>query len=335
MANINTTANISSGMQAFYNKSFLARLLPGQKYELFADRKPLPKNSSKTQTFTKYTSREPAMVPLSEAVVPDGGLMDYSEVSFDLEQYGDYLKFSDWVELTQPDAALSEGNKINSEQAERTINLVRRDAFMAGTQVRRAGGVAARTSIINTITVNDLKVVDRAMSRNYCSYIKDMVKPDAGYATSPTRAAYMCIAHSDLKADIEALTGFIGVEKYANQTSVDPDEIGQWGNFRFIIDNDGKKWADGGGTAVTNSLEYTTSTAACDVYAILIYSAHAVAVTDLQGESMRVIVKPRGSGGPDQPLDQYGTIGWVSFLAQGILDEARLYRLECGASKLT
>lgn len=74
MANINTTANISSGMQAFYNKSFLARLLPGQKYEIFADRKPLPKNSSKTQTFTKYTSREPAMVPLSEAVVPDGGL---------------------------------------------------------------------------------------------------------------------------------------------------------------------------------------------------------------------------------------------------------------------
>lgn len=331
----NTTANITSGPQKFYNKSFLARLLPDQKYELFADRKPLPKNSSTTQVFTKYASREPAMVPLSEAVIPEGGLLSSSEVEFDLEQYGDYLKFSDWVELTAPDAVLTDKNKINSEQAGRTINLVRRDAFMAGTQVRRAGGVEARTSIVNKITINDLKVVQRAMKRNYCAYLKEMVKADAGFATTPTRPSFMVIAHSDLQQDIEDLPGFISVEKYANQTAVDPDEIGQVLNFRFIIDNDGKKWADAGGTAVTNTLEYTTATSACDVYAMLVFSAHAVAVTDLQGESMKVIVKPRGSGGTENPLDQYGTIGWVSFLAQGILDEARLYRIECGASRLS
>jgi N4-gp56 family major capsid protein len=331
----NTTTDIAPAVVPYYDRILLMRLLPYLVHDLFADRRPLPKGESDQAKFRKYTTLATATTPISEGVVPSGSLATYTEVTFILDQYGDYLKYTDKVSLINQDPVITEFTELSGEQAGETIDELRRNSFNAGTNVRRATAAASRNAITAKISANDLKFVERAMLDNKCRYMSKMVDPQNGYATTPTRAAFFVIAHSDAKSDIEDLTNFQSVEKYAPNTKVHESEIGQVGNFRFIITNKAKNWPDTGGTAVTNTLVYTTADSSCDVYSFLVFSEHAVAITDLEGEGLQMITKARTSGGPENPLNQFGTTGWVAWTTQGILDDTRLYRIEAGVSRLT
>jgi N4-gp56 family major capsid protein len=334
MSTINDTSVITDAVQPYYDRNLLTRTVPFLVHDLFADRRPLPKKNSDQIKFRKYGSLTPATTPITEGVVPDGNSVSITDVTFTVDQYGDYLKYTDKVDLTNADPVLTEFGMILGEQAGETIDEIRRDSYVGGTVVRRAGGVASRGDIITVPSTTDFKVIERAMLDAKCRYFTKMVDPQNGYATSPIRPAWFVIAHSDAKTDLEDMTGFISVEKYASTTMTYDSEIGAWQNFRFIITNKAKKWADTGGTAVTNSLKYTTANTAADIYAMLIFSEHAVAVSDLEGEGLTNIIKARGSGGTEDPLNQYGTTGWAAWLAQGILDDTRMYRLEHGVSAL-
>lgn len=332
--NVNTTSVIAPALSSQYDRNLLERTVPDLVHDLFAERRPIKQRNSKTITIRKYNSRAAAMVPLSEAVTPEGGTITYDDVNFTLVQYGDFLYVSDILELTNLDPTYLEFGDILSESAKITIDQVRRDTFNAGTYVRYAGGVSARTSIINTITDDDLKTVKRTLRGLYNKYWSKMVDAQNGYATSPTKAAWFVITHTDCEQDWEALTGWTPVEKYAQATTTYPTEIGQVSNFRVLTSPIAKVWADGGGTAVTNDLVYTTANTACDVYSSLVICPKALCVSDLEGYGLQNIIHPRGSGGAAIPLNQYGTTGWVGLLAQGILDQTRLYRIEHAVSAL-
>ncbi len=329
----NTTTNIAPAVSPFYD-GILQRRLPYLIHDMFADSKPIPTGESDQIKFRNYASLAKATTPISQAIVPSGSLASYSEVTFTLDQYGDYLKYSDKVSLINQDPVITELTELGGEQAQETIDELRRNAYIAGTNVRRASAAASRSAIDAGISNNDLQFVERAMLNNKCRYMTKMLDAQNGYATSPTRPAFCVIAHSDCKADIEALTGFISVERYASQTTVHPTEVGMVGNYKFFLTSEAKYWADGGGSA-GSTLKYTTASSACDVYSYLIFSEHAVAKSDLEGHALQSIVKSKDSGGPENPLNQYGTVGWVAWTTQGILDDNRLYRIEAGVKKLS
>ncbi len=329
----NTTTNIAPAVSPFYD-GILQRRLPYLIHDMFADSKPIPTGESDQIKFRNFISLSKATTPLSEAVVPSGSLASYTEVTFTLDQYGDYLKYSDKVTLINQDPVITELTELGGEQAQETIDELRRNAYVAGTNVRRAAGAASRGAIDAGIATTDLQFVERAMLSNKCRYMTKMIDAQNGYETRPTRPAFCVIAHTDCKADIEGLTGFVSVEKYAGQTTTHPTEIGMYGNFKFFLTSEAKLWADSGGSA-GSTLKYTTASSNLDVYAYLIFSEHAVAKSDLEGNALKSIVKGRDQGGPENPLNQYGTVGWVGWTTQGILDDNRIYRIEAGVLDLT
>ena len=106
------------------------------------------------------------------------------------------------------------------------------------------------------------------------------------------------------------------------------------------------------GTTVTN--EWTTSQAlkvvpsggasnGDEVHASIIYGQHAFGMVKLGGTkvpgtkkvrpNIRIIVKPLGSSGSDDPLDQRGTIGWkVRHFACAVIQDDFIVRIEHGVS---
>jgi hypothetical protein len=50
---------------------------------------------------------------------------------------------------------------------------------------------------------------------------------------------------------------------------------------------------------------------------------------------MRTIIKPLGSGGSSDPLEQRATIGWKALLTAKILVEQYIRRVECGGTYAT
>ncbi len=86
-------------------------------------------------------------------------------------------------------------------------------------------------------------------------------------------------------------------------------------------------------TAEDNSLIYPGEGGAegCAVYGCLFVGKGAYGVVDLS-EGTEVIVKPRGSSGTADPLDQRSSVGWKGIHAAAILYDEYIVRVECGSS---
>jgi N4-gp56 family major capsid protein len=69
----------------------------------------------------------------------------------------------------------------------------------------------------------------------------------------------------------------------------------------------------------------------CAVYGCLFIGKGAYGVVDLS-DGTEVIVKPRGSSGTADPLDQRSTVGWKGIHAAAILYNEYMMRVECGSS---
>lgn len=96
-----------------------------------------------------------------------------------------------------------------------------------------------------------------------------------------------------------------------------------------------------GGAIAADTWVYSTEAgalaadkSAADVHFSLVFGKDAYGVVDLEGHgAMQSIVKPRGSAGADDPLDQRSTVGAkVPAYAAKILNDLWLVRIEHGAS---
>ena len=86
-------------------------------------------------------------------------------------------------------------------------------------------------------------------------------------------------------------------------------------------------------TAADNAVIYPGEGGAegCAVYGCLFVGKGAYGVVDLN-DGTEVIVKPRGSSGTADPLDQRSSVGWKGVHAAAILYDEYMVRVECGSS---
>lgn len=65
-----------------------------------------------------------------------------------------------------------------------------------------------------------------------------------------------------------------------------------------------------------------------DVYATIVIGANAYGVTEITGGGAEIIVKPLGSGGTSDPLNQRATVGWKATMVAKRLVEEYMVRIE-------
>ena len=143
-----------------------------------------------------------------------------------------------------------------------------------------------------------------------------MIEGTAKIGTSPIRPAFFAIIHPEATAIIENLTGFKSVESYAAQNKTYPTEVGAYKNLRFIETTNAKLFAGAGASAK-------------DVYAMLVFAKDAYGVIPMRGsKNIETYVKPVGSSGTSDPLNQRGTVGWKAYTTAKILNESWMIRYE-------
>jgi N4-gp56 family major capsid protein len=98
---------------------------------------------------------------------------------------------------------------------------------------------------------------------------------------------------------------------------------------RFCMSTFAKIFADAG--ANKGSGHASTTGVKEDVYATLMFAENAYGIVPMNGHAMENIVKPLGSAGTADPLNQRATSGWKAYTNTIILNDAFMTRLECGA----
>lgn len=307
----NTIETLSVENQTFYDRTLLERELPELFFYEDGDKKVIPKGKGTSVEFRKFNSLEVPKNSLTEGVTPEGKDLNITSIKATAKQEGDFVKVSDVLDMQGKDPVITETSELLGEQSALTIDTRIRDIVCSGTTVQYANGKANRDALTNADVLNG-KEVRKAKKR----LKKANIKPFSD-------GCYHMIIDADQEYDFKDDTtgnGFVEVTKYAKPENMLTGEIGRYDGVRI---------------RVSSNIESVKNTNSVYVHKGIIYGRHAYGVPEItkgKGKAS-IIVKPLGSSGTDDPLNQRATIGWKSFFTAIRLNELAICRVETGATQ--
>lgn len=312
-----TRTQIPAEVNNFYSRTLLMRAVPLFLHTKFGQVRDIPmKAGTSVIKFRRYGNLTAATTALTEGVTPAGSSMSVTDITATVAQYGDFVTYSDVVDYESKDAVLTEFAEVLGDQAGDTLDQLTRAVLNAGTTVTYVGQterVAITTS--NLITATEVRKMVRTLKKNKAKRITRLVAASTGIATEPIAAAYIGICSPDTTYDLQDETGWVPVEKYSQATKVMEGEVGKIGEVRFIETPNAKVFTGAGASSI-------------DVHATLILGSDAYGVSRISGKAMKNIVKPLGSAGTEDPLEQRGTTGWKATFVAKILNDDFMGRIE-------
>ena len=196
-----------------------------------------------------------------------------------------------------------------------------RDVLAAGTTIQYASTATQNSDITAAMKLSraEVKEAVRTLRGNNAKPVTSMIDPSTGYNTVPLGRSYIGIVSPETAFDLDDATGFTPVENYPNRSTVMEDEIGSLANVRFVMTTNAYVNAGAGNGGV-------------DVHYTVIFGQNAYAMTRISGETLKNIVKPLGSAGTADPLNQRATSGWKLTFAGKILNNDYLVVVRHGVT---
>lgn len=310
--NVTTQSELSAEMKTFYDMTLIDMAQPELVHDQFGQKRPIPKGKGKKIEFRKYAPLAKALTPLTEGVTPKGNKLSVSTIEATVQQYGDFIEISDVLDLTAIDNNLVEATKLEGSQAGRTLDTITREVLMGGTNVQYAEGQVAARNLLkggaadgnHYLTVQAVKMAVRTL--------KAMNAKKIG-------GSFVGIIHPDVSFDLMNDPEWEAVKQYDPKDWYE-GEIGRIGGVRFVETTEAKIFAAAGADGR-------------DVYATLILGDNAYGVTEIEGGGLQTIIKPLGSAGTADPLNQRATSGWKAMKTAERLVEEYMVRIEtCSTS---
>lgn len=309
--NINSSTTISSTMQTYYDRKVLLNAKPNLVFYEYGQKVVVPKNNGKVVQFRKWTPFEALDQALSEGVIPDGQSLAMTEVTATLNQYGGYVAVSDVLDLTAIDPVINDSVELMGDQGGLTIDTLIRDELLKGDEVQYAGGATSTATVAadDVLTVEDIRKAVRTLKNNKAP---QFVRDGKGY--------YVAVVGPNTTFDLQSDPVWQDVSKYANTEQLFTGEIGKLFGVIFVESTQASVAAGAGASSA-------------DVGQTLVFGKNAYGVIELEGGNLKSIIKPRGSAGTSDPLDQISTVGWkVDGFAAKILQPMWMVRIEHGIS---
>lgn len=317
-----TRTQIANEVDAFYSRTLLERAIPLFVHTRWAQVRDIPRNAgTDTVRFRRYGNLSAATTALTEGVTPAGSQLAVTNITATVAQYGNFVTITDILDYESVDPVLMEAAEVLGDQAADTLDQLTRDVMAAGTNVQYANSAGARASIDTNDTIvaatggAEIRMAIRTLKGNNTRKITSMINPSTGYNTTPVNSCFIGIVHPDTAYSLDAETAWTPVEKYSSQMGVMDGEVGKYKEVRFVETSNAKVFTGAGASSI-------------DVYATLIFGRDAYGITRISGESLRNIVKPLGSAGTADPLEQRATTGWKATFVAKILNDDFIVRIE-------
>ena len=305
--NMTTSSALSAGMQTYYNRELLRTFEPNLVHLQFGDEHRMPPHSGLVMNMRKLIPLETNTKALSEGDPGESVMLAETEVTVQLQQYGEYARCTDKLDLTHLDMDIMRRTKLFGDAGARSIDAVVREELAKCANVIYAGGKASRA---------ELTAADKLTSRELRKAVKTLKKNHAqtfgGY--------FMAIIGPDTMYDLQEDEAFVKVSQYQDKENIYTGEVGRLFGVRLVETTEAKIF-EGAGTD------------GADVASVIVLGQYAYGVTSLKGAKPRVIVKPAGSAGTADPLDQISTVGWkMDGFGAKLLQPEYAVRIECGFS---
>ena len=305
--NMTTSSALSAGMQTYYNRELLRTFEPNLVHLQFGDEHRMPPHSGLVMNMRKLIPLETNTKALSEGDPGESVMLAETEVTVQLQQYGEYARCTDKLDLTHLDMDIMRRTKLFGDAGARSIDAVVREELAKCANVIYAGGKASRAELTaaDKLTSRELRKAVKTLKKNHAQtfggYVVAIIGPDTMY---------------DLQED----EAFVKVSQYQDKENIYTGEVGRLFGVRLVETTEAKIFEGAGASGA-------------DVASVIVLGQYAYGVTSLKGAKPRVIVKPAGSAGTADPLDQISTVGWkMDGFGAKLLQPEYAVRIECGFS---
>lgn len=263
---ITTTAVLPSPVQQSFSYKLLSVPTPNMIHSIAAEKKVMPANGGNTLRFRRYNPLNTFTVPLGNTGnTPPNQALTAVDIDARVDFYGTWVAINEQVSLQAQDPVLNEcakrlGVALRQTEDELTRNML---AATAGF-VNCTGGINGDNP--TEISQADVSVVTRILLTNNAYTILDHIEGEDRFGTSPVRAAYIAMCHSDLTPDVEGAAGFVHSSQYPNDRRVLRSEWGSIGNLRFFISSIGSSVAN---ASLNNATVYNIFCTGMEAYAVV------------------------------------------------------------------
>ena len=304
--NMTTSTGLSAGMQTYYNRTLLRTFEPNLVHLQFGENYPLPANSGKVMQMRKLIPIEGKTTPLEEGNPGAGTMLAETAITAEIHQYGDHAEFSDLIDLTHIDVTLARKVELFGNAGARAIDTIVREELATCPNVIYANGKTSRASLAATdkLTSVELRKAVRALKKNHAQTFN-------GY--------YIGIVGPDTVYDLQDDDAFVKVSAYQDKENIYTGEVGRLFGVRLVETTEAKIFEGAGASSVS-------------VASVIVLGKYAYGLTSIRGGAApHVIVKPAGSAGTADPLDQINSVGWkLDAFAVKLLQPEFAVRIECG-----
>ncbi len=299
MTTTNTTSDASSSSspynsQNFFNKTYYdKKLLEKAKtqfvYANYGQKRPIPRGAGKTVEFRRFNLFTPNTTTneLVEGQTPTAQTLTQTKVEATVKQYGAYVEMSDLLNMTAFDPLISESVELLGEQMGTLLDWITRDAMLADASDQFAAGRASINNITasDKLTVAEIRKAVRTLKKNKARR----------FSNGGRKPHFICIVDPYATYDLQSDQLWLDVSKYSNAEQIYSGEIGRMFGVVFVESTEGY---------------YANNTGSVEVHHSLIFGADAYGLVDIEGSGVvKSIIKPAGSAGTADPLDQRSTVG--------------------------
>ncbi len=305
----------------FYETRMLLRAKPELVHTGWGRKASIPPRGGNTIKFRRLERPPAAITALTEGTPGSETQVTVTPVEAQVRQYGAFTRVTD-VALNQSiDQLLSEFADMYGEQMGVTLDVLCRDVLVAGTNVTYTGGAGSRGGITeaaaNALSATLIRLMARNLMRNNARPI-----PKAG-------GNYVAFVHPDSWNDLMGDSQIQSALQYAaargGANPLFTGEMFDYAGVRLLRSSNARVFGSAG-------LSHAASNGPPAVYATVFIGEDAYGEVDYAAERARLIVKPVGSTGVFDPLDQVGSVGWKAPYGVVRLNESAIQRLEHSAS---
>ncbi len=306
---ITTTAQVPPEVRTYFDRLLLTLARPYYIYDMFAQKRTIPLNSGDQMVFRRYSTLSAATVPIQDGTTPPGDALSVTDFSTQIKWYGNFVVLTDQVQFTVQDRVLNESTRVLSLQLGLTIDTLIRNMMVAtASSISCTGGVNGNTPCeINTASI---KTAVRALRLGNARLMTKPIPGENRFATSPVRSSYWGFMDVNLQVDLENCADFLSAANYPNPMDALEAEWGSTNNVRWLLSTNG----------------YATNDA-IPIYNNIILGQEAYGVVKLGSKEAEFIVKPLGSAGTSDPLNQRGSVGYKYPFATRLLNDNWITRL--------
>lgn len=328
MPNLNTTT-LASAIKTEYERRLLTRALPRLVHGRWSTLARLNKFGS--YELRRYESLSTVTSALGEGATPaEQGAPALTVITVTPSWYGAWIGHSDILDMVAFDPIIMETSSILGEQCGLSADTIVRNALTDGATKDYSGGAAGRTSLaVNTHLLS------------YADFVRQIAALEAANALPLEGDNFVCVIHPYDWATIMQDPTFVNLfyeeaESNAAGNAMRSGYVGKILRTNIYVTSNARSYADGG---ASNADPYSMLFIGREAFGTVGIANTTPDVVDRGGDGyanntgmqvkpVEIIVKPVGSSGALDPLNQRGSIGWKMSLAIQVLQSAWIRDLE-------